>query len=401
MAQLSIPSWSPQTPTDKQAVADQLHRLLAHPLFKNSKRCTGLLAYIVEHGLSGDSRHLKERAIGNYVFNREDDYDTSSDPVVRNSASELRKRIALYYHEPGHSNELRIELPIGSYTPMFQLPPSESSPESPSWRATARLLGFWFYPRRLRRQRILYLALASFAVAGVSVAMWNGERKPSSLNQFWSQIDSSPGPVLFCIGTRDAKPASEAIDPSLQTDPHVQADFRDVLPITDAMAFSGIAAFLEGKQKAYRVQTARATTISDLMQGPVVAIGAFDNSWTLRITEPLRFHLVGNHEDVHYIADRKSPSSQYVEMQNNPGRDFAIVARIFDSTTGQFSVVAAGLGAAGTTAGGKFLTSTNDMDDLLQRIPKNSGSRNIEAVISVPVIDDTPGAPHIEAVEVW
>jgi hypothetical protein len=49
------------------------------------------------------------------------DYDTNQDPIVRASAAEIRKRIAQYYHEPGHETELRIELPLGSYVPVFHL----------------------------------------------------------------------------------------------------------------------------------------------------------------------------------------------------------------------------------------------------------------------------------------
>ena len=33
------------------------------------------------------------------------------------TAAEVRKRIAQYYHEAEHRDELRIELPTGSYVP--------------------------------------------------------------------------------------------------------------------------------------------------------------------------------------------------------------------------------------------------------------------------------------------
>jgi hypothetical protein len=137
------------------------------------------------------------------------------------------------------------------------------------------------------------------------------------------------------------------------------------------------------------------------MQGPVVVIGAFDNPWTLRITDPLRFHFA-TEGDEHWIADRKNLSERYAEDQVTvPGRDYAIVGRILNSVTGQISMVAAGLGAAGTAAASEFVTSNRDMDYLAQQIPKSSSSKNVEAVISIEVVGDRPGAPHIEAVEVW
>ena len=46
---------------ERDAVLDQLHRMLAHPLFCNSKRYPGLLQHFVEHALAGKVDQLKER----------------------------------------------------------------------------------------------------------------------------------------------------------------------------------------------------------------------------------------------------------------------------------------------------------------------------------------------------
>src|ERR1700729_1397165 len=86
-----------------EEVRTQLTRLLANPLFLHSKHYPGLLRYVVTETLEGRGVHLKERALGVEVFGRSADYDTNADPVVRTSASEVRKRIAQYYHEPGHA----------------------------------------------------------------------------------------------------------------------------------------------------------------------------------------------------------------------------------------------------------------------------------------------------------
>ncbi len=36
------------------------------------------------------------------------------------TATELRKKLAQYYYEDGHSDEIRIKLPPGSYLPRFR-----------------------------------------------------------------------------------------------------------------------------------------------------------------------------------------------------------------------------------------------------------------------------------------
>ena len=103
-------------------VREQLNRLLAHPLFTNSKRYPVLLAYTVEQALLGNAGELKERTIGVEAFGREPNYDVNLDPVVRTTAAEVRKRLMQYYYSPDHAGELIIELPVGSYVPLFREP---------------------------------------------------------------------------------------------------------------------------------------------------------------------------------------------------------------------------------------------------------------------------------------
>ena len=104
------------------AVRKQLKRLLAHPLFTNSKRYPVLLAYTVEQTLLGNAGELKERTIGIKAFGREPIYDVALDPVVRTTAAEVRKRLIQYYYSPEHAGELIIEMPTGSYVPTFREP---------------------------------------------------------------------------------------------------------------------------------------------------------------------------------------------------------------------------------------------------------------------------------------
>ena len=119
-----LDAWSPETDAGRHAIHEQLERLLANVRFKNSKRCPSLLRYLVENTLDGRTEHLRERSLGIDVFGRPQDYDTNADPIVRATAGDIRKRIAQYYHEPGHENEIRIDLPSGSYVPEFRLPPA-------------------------------------------------------------------------------------------------------------------------------------------------------------------------------------------------------------------------------------------------------------------------------------
>jgi hypothetical protein len=83
-----------------------------------------LLTYVVEQTLLGNSSELKERTIGVEAFGREPAYDVNLDPVVRTTAAEVRKRLSQYYYNADHAKELVIELPVGSYVPVFREPAS-------------------------------------------------------------------------------------------------------------------------------------------------------------------------------------------------------------------------------------------------------------------------------------
>ncbi len=126
-------SWIPVGEEDKTAILKQLDRLVANPFFHHSKRYPSFLRFVVAETLAGRADQLKERTLGVEVFGREPDYDTTNDPIVRVTAAEIRKRIAQYYQEPGHAEEIRVSLPSGSYIPHFSKPaPNATSAEVPT-----------------------------------------------------------------------------------------------------------------------------------------------------------------------------------------------------------------------------------------------------------------------------
>src|ERR1700722_18271187 len=115
---------------ERAEVRQQLDRLLVNAHFSHSKRFPSFLRFIVQEELEGRGDQLKERSLGIEVFGREASYDTTSDPIVRVTAAEIRKRIAQYYQESTNPNELRISLPAGSYVPHFEWPKRPIHPTS-------------------------------------------------------------------------------------------------------------------------------------------------------------------------------------------------------------------------------------------------------------------------------
>jgi len=103
-----------------------LDRILASPQLKRSTRMRELLAYVGRRALEDGCEQLREQEIGAEVFGRPAVYDTSVDNIVRVNATELRKRIEAYFETNGRHETLTMEIPRGSYIPVFKYRPVES-----------------------------------------------------------------------------------------------------------------------------------------------------------------------------------------------------------------------------------------------------------------------------------
>jgi TolB-like protein/Tfp pilus assembly protein PilF len=103
----------------EQAIREHLARLLTSNAFAHVDRLKRFLRYVVEETVVGRADNLKEYSIGVEVFDRETSFDPRTDPIVRVQARRLRARLVRYYDEEGRHDQLRIELPKGSYAPQF------------------------------------------------------------------------------------------------------------------------------------------------------------------------------------------------------------------------------------------------------------------------------------------
>jgi len=420
---------------DPAAVREQVERLVAHPLFANSRRYPALLAYVVEQTLLGNASDLKERSIGIEVFGRSPSYDANADPIVRITAGEVRKRLSQYYYDASHAGELVLELPIGSYVPVFHPPdapaepaPLETSPEPgtasgavptvvsavPPPQSTAPE-GPRAQPWRLRwivAGFLVVLAGAIGLVVGLRLHPVPPVPPPFNIDRFWEPVVSSPNPATFCLGepaknldTESINDFEAPVSPPKPEKLYVRLHYSGNLALADVITLTRTAANLETKHKSFRVEPASEATFSQLREGPIVLIGAFDNIWTLRVTQKLRFGFESK-DGVATLVDRKSPRpTSWATAWDLPyeklSRDYAIVARIHDSTTGQPVIIAAGISEEGTEAAGEILYNPVYLDSLLAKAPPDWEKKNMEAVIETQVIQGHSGPPNVLAVETW
>jgi hypothetical protein len=405
----------------KAEIQQQLDRLLENPHFSHSKRFPSFLRFIVQEELEGRGDQLKERTLGIEVFGRHSGYDTTSDPIVRVTAAEIRKRIAQYYQDAGSPDELRISLPPGSYVPQFEWPRSATVSTIPS---SAPLVGSSLHdppgfahereavlgetPIYGTRSHTAWLVMTSMLVIAVVTGswVWMGSR-PSTLDRFWAPVFGSGDPISVCFpqSSFSGQTLRDASSPNQER--HLDEQMRGVV-LDDLQPLMSLSGLLEMRRRHYTLLGEDTATLPDLRQGPTIFLGAFDNAWTLRMTRDLRYRFGNDPNMTHFwIEDTQSHTplrwsvDREVQQTTHDYKDYAIVARFRDANTGKLAVVVAGIARGGTVAAGEFLTQPGYMDAIKSRAPKNWEGQNMEFVLSTEIIDGSSSPPKIEATYFW
>lgn len=413
-----------QSEPDAQSVAlaaiqEQLERLLCCPSFHNSKRYPKFLKYVVEKGVSGSLEELKERVIGVEVFARPADYEPATDPIVRLVAGETRKRLAQYYLQAEHSEELRIEIPPGSYVPTIYWPQRattgfrEASAQGEEAGATeiAPLpavhdglaakadIALVPYPagastsrfRRFRLPLAIAAAIVVLATGLASAAWWVRTAPERQLKTFWAPMLSANPSVLICIGDW----ASSA--PGLKG--------RRYVGPYDLAAAVRLAGLLSSAGHQFSILMASDSTLTDLRAEPGILVGASNNKWTPMILSNARYQFrttTGPDADRNFVVDMSAPGNHDSEADaisvpsgTAMGQELALISRVASPATGQVELIVAGTGANGTVAAGEFATNPYYFAQFTDHAPRDWSQHNIQILVSTDVINGRSGPPHM------
>jgi hypothetical protein len=82
-----------------------------------------LLSYVCEQYFAGRSAELNQALIAAEVFNRAETFDGTRDSIARVELHRLRKKLKQYYETEGQGHSVQIEIPPGSYAPVFRYMP--------------------------------------------------------------------------------------------------------------------------------------------------------------------------------------------------------------------------------------------------------------------------------------
>ena len=411
-----------------ETVLRELENILASHYFQHAGRCKQFLRYVVEHKLEGRQEKLKERTIGTEVFQRPPGYATGEDPVVRVQAGEVRRRLEQYYQTAAEDSALRIELPVGSYSPVFHrraaaapaVQPAPRPPSEPALKAG--------HSRPLLRFSVLALVLIlAAALTGYIVHRWAFQR--STLEQFWNPVFATRQPLLICVAKPIAYRPNEDIyrlysrnhpgafrneaeraNNALPLDPDTKLTWGDLFIYTDygvaagdVYAATAVSSLMGKIDKPSQLRIGSNYSYADLRNSPAVVIGGFNNKWTMQLTSNLHFSFIEDNQD--YSIRERIPNGRVWHTrygaQGETLEDFGIVTRLLDSKTGQFTVTAAGIGPKGTEAAGAFISNAQYLQEGLRAAPANWQTGNLEIVVQTTVTDSVAGPPHAIAAFYW
>src|SRR5215203_2495643 len=103
-----------------ERVTQQLHAILNYGEIKHSPVLSRFLSFVVEKKLFGREDEIKEYTIGVKGLGKPSDFNPQLDASVRIHAGRLRKVLQQYYAGPGKNDTVLIDIPKGSYVPIFE-----------------------------------------------------------------------------------------------------------------------------------------------------------------------------------------------------------------------------------------------------------------------------------------
>jgi hypothetical protein len=381
-------------------------RIVGSPGFVNSQRLSAFLLYVTRQSLTGKGDALNERLIGEAVFGRSPDYDPRDDNIVRSHASRLRTRLEEYFEREGAAESLRLQIPRGSYAPIFEEINSETAQPEVSNRVASPTVPNDDSPQRHLR---LPLKLTLWAVAGLTLLVViaiaamkyrsnSAEQTPS--HKLWSQMFSARQETLIVPADSSLVVARLLSGNQVPLAAYAGGRYRaspdcskrcdqDLIHTVESLRYTSMSD-LEFAVKITRlpeaipdrteIRYARDIELKDLKESNLILAGSQEaDPWLEAISSEMSFVI---HDDpsagplrVENKRPQKGEPSEYLYDSRDPQhRGLATISFLPNlGGTGSLLLVQ-GFSVAGTQAAAEYVTSRHDLDVLLRSYTGNSSA---------------------------
>ncbi|MDZ7639618.1 MAG: hypothetical protein U5J83_15405 [Bryobacterales bacterium] len=307
---------------DDAALRVATARVLDSVTFHKSTRLRQLLMHLTGEVFAGRGVGLREHEIGVQVFARGDDFDPSEDSIVRASIRQLRAKLLEYYSAEGVADEWQIEIPRGSYVPVF-VPRSQA--HSPGAAASHSSESGQQAPNGKRRLVRSWLAVAAGALVIAAVAFFAGTRMGSTAGKALPMLaqagngslmehflSESEGPVHFVPSDSVVNLVRSLTGKKLTLEGYSSRQFfqpdhpaaaalprhwdsmvsRELMNIGDASIVLRAAREYPGEVDRFVFRQSRDLNARDLKEGNFVFLGsATANPWLELFNDTLNFRM--------------------------------------------------------------------------------------------------------------
>jgi hypothetical protein len=407
-----------------------IERILSTGPFQKSGRLRELLPHLTERTLHGYGQELTEQNIGIAVFGKPAHYSPTEDSSVRVHARQLRLKLHEYFDGEGRNEDMIVEIPKGSYSPVFhsvvrapvEVPPTPvitSVADKPEpnrshvilpWTITA-ILAFSCLFLGIRLER---------APTTPSAPPWPLSAVFDGMNHTQIVIADANYGMLRIISQQEGS-LDAYLRPNLQqslTPPDLSEREARIMSYiansnltsyADVKVATTIASMIPDDRKLVSVLSARDLRMRDLDDnGNYVFVGSpGSNPWVSLYESKLNFResegVVGKSMK-YFVNENPKPGEQKtyqgLEFTGSGGKDYATIS-LLPISDGRGSVlILQGLQQEGTEAASLFLTN----DTLRSELKKALGVQgnpskpvSFEVLISTRTVDGAPNAMSIEA----
>jgi hypothetical protein len=414
-----------------------LNRVLTSKHFVHAPMKQKFLRLTCDFHLSGRGAELNEYLIGREVFDRDDAYNPATDPIVRVGAHGVREKLALYYQKEGVDDEFRIEIPVGSYEPVFirtgQALPVEAamvssadvelerqSPAPPPGAMDARpardeskrrATGKWM----LAAMRIAVVTLLVTVIVLLYIVL--GQRgKVESLalavaknrdaqGAVWEPFLKNPEPTLLILSNPTVHRAVTGADPDVATRRAITLTAEQATILTNASGgrlplkqdkplqlipafnmYTGIgeaigvyrlSSLLQAVGEQTLLKQSRSIAPEDLRDYDIILLGSvYSNQWSKPLSIKENF-VYTTRATIENLAPAQGEQNEYKavfdDRSGNLLEDYALIT-VTPGVTGQRTImVLAGIYSEGTEAAADFVTNASYLNELNQRLRQLRG----------------------------
>ncbi|MGB8536015.1 MAG: hypothetical protein WCD57_06355 [Acidobacteriaceae bacterium] len=382
---------------------------------KASPRLCEFLFYVSDCALRHAPEDATEQQIGIRVFHRPPGYNSSEDSIVRTHARLLRQKLAGYFEEEGHGEELVVEIPKGHYIPVFRpkhgVAPVPASPVpvlpqivEPVKPEQVAVTPPAVVPRRLIRGRpaaalVLLFAIVFTAGAARVWRRWAAAIAPqSAVTTFWKPFFSDDPALLIYSnamfvgdskdGLRYARPEDLASEKN--SDRYVDT----YTGIGELASVYTLTRLFDDHRAHFILKRSMLTTWDEAKTKDLIFIGSTAENPSLRVSESVMdFTLTADKDSAGFVNHHPEAGEPaiYSRPEHPMTRDYAVLALLPGMQPGKRILIFSGLTTLGTQAAVDYVCRPDSAADLLRRLGWSGGEiRPFEALLETSVGGGVP-----------